>query len=117
NSDGSQDATFRGPVSLSDFPYVRHLSVLADGKILAGGTFSKIGGRSFGGIVQLQPDGSIDDSFQPTPGPDAGGCCPQAYALVPMSNGSLVVSGYFWSVNNGVPRRGLARFRSDGSLD
>ena len=114
--DGSLDTTFRGPTQFIDESNQRFLIVQPDNKILVGGTFAAIAGSTFNGIARLLPDGTLDETFNPNPGIEPAGCCPQPYAIAFQSNGDIVVSGYFSKVN-GLDRRGLARLHSDGSLD
>jgi uncharacterized delta-60 repeat protein len=68
NENGSIDPSFtvtRATLSpeINTFPVVGSLLTLADGKIIVGGYFETFNGRSQVGIVRLNPDGTIDDSF------------------------------------------------------
>lgn len=49
---------------------VYSMAVQADGKILIGGGFSKLGGQSHDCLGRLKVDGTLDDSFNPGVGGD-----------------------------------------------
>ncbi|MCI0537920.1 MAG: delta-60 repeat domain-containing protein, partial [Verrucomicrobiales bacterium] len=75
-------------------------------------------GREQGGILRLNADGSVDESFQPGSGPallDIS-CCPYVYAIALLPDGRILVGGVFDTVS-GEPRKSLARLNSDGGLD
>ncbi|GAB3866236.1 delta-60 repeat domain-containing protein [Hymenobacter segetis] len=62
NADGSFDSTFDAHLSQYDAAY--NLAVQADGRILASGYLSPLGGAA-NGLMRLLPDGGIDNSFTP----------------------------------------------------
>jgi len=62
-------------------------------------------------ISRLQPDGSLDPSFNPGTGPDD-----DINALVIQPDGRIVIAGYF-NRFDGITRSGIARLNADGSLD
>jgi uncharacterized delta-60 repeat protein len=109
NGDGSLDTTFNpgagasGPVSA--------IAMQSDGKIILGGQFSRYDGASRGKIARVKNDGSLDTSFNPGTGADAG-----VSAIAMQGDGKLVIVGDFNSYND-VPRNHIARVNSDGSLD
>lgn len=128
NSDGTLDSGF-GPVQLGGaipdweyFPEVRVVVPQAGGKVMIGGTFEAVGGVVRKSIARLNPDGSLDPSFNPGAGPastspDPGPApMPGIYGIVVQPDGRYLVSGSFDSFD-GVARRGLARLNADGSLD
>lgn len=115
HADGSLDTGFdtgTGPNSL-----VRAVAVQPDGKVLITGQFTTYDGEPVAGIARLEPDGSLDPSFQVgtgfagLAGPDVGGA-----ALLLQHDGKIVVGGWFNSYN-GVPRNNILRLNADGSLD
>jgi uncharacterized delta-60 repeat protein len=59
--DGSVDSTFYTPGSNND--YICAMALLPDGKIIIGGTFSKIHGEKRERIARLNPDGTLDHNF------------------------------------------------------
>ena len=97
NPDGSRDTTFNPPTSSGWFDgldeYV--LGLQPNGEILLAGRAALVGQSA---LARLQPNGSLDTSFNPAAG---GGYC---LALQP--DGRLLVGG-----------GGLVRLNPDGSLD
>jgi uncharacterized delta-60 repeat protein len=98
---------------------VRAVALQPDGRILVGGTFTKIGGGGFGAttrnrIARLNTDGSVDNTFNPGANNDV-----IAFAVQP--DGKIVVSGLFTTMGGGgtgtTTRNRIARLNSDGSLD
>ncbi len=85
--------------------------VQPDARILVGGSFTTINGVARGGIARLNPDGSIDPSFNP--GSGANGC---VNAIVRQNDGRIVIAGQF-SRFNGVSRNRVARLHPNGTLD
>jgi uncharacterized delta-60 repeat protein len=63
------------------------------------------------GILRLHRDGSVDSSFDIQMGPDGS-----LSSLLAQPDGKVLIGGYFANVN-GIPRIGLARLNTDGSLD
>lgn len=89
---------------------VQVLAVQADGKILAGGSFTGWNGEPRRGLVRLLADGSLDADFAPVL--DSG----WVTAIQVAADGSIVIGGNFRTVD-GVPRPGMARLFADGSVD
>jgi len=83
-----------------------------NGKILIGGGFGSVNGTPRGGIARLHPDGSLDSSFMH----GLAGADSTVRCVVLLPNGALVLAGSFDTVN-GLPRRGVARLHSDGTVD
>jgi uncharacterized delta-60 repeat protein len=92
NADGSLDATFT--FNNSTFSQVRRILIRPNGKILVSGE----------GIVQLNPNGSLDNSF------NAAVSAPTRY--IEFQNGKLL------TLTGSIPGSGeLARLNDDGSYD
>lgn len=92
------------------FESVIQLDVQSDGAILAAGPFTLTrDGRVWSGLLRIRPDGRLDESFRPAPEGEV-----RAFALQP--DGDIVVTGTF-TVIGGVARAGVARLRTDGSVD
>jgi uncharacterized delta-60 repeat protein len=108
-SDGTVDATFNtdGGADATIFA----LALQPDGKILVGGDFTRINEVERNRIARLNRDGSVDVTFNPGVGPNAGIRC---LALQP--DGKILIGGVFTSVD-GVARNRIARLKADGSLD
>jgi uncharacterized delta-60 repeat protein len=116
NADGSLDASFilTAPVSSS----VRVIAVQCDGKIIMGGFFDRYDGVSRNNIARVNPDGSLDTTFDPGSGTsgntfDADGT---VEAIVIQPDGKILIGGSF-NLYNGVARHKFARLNSNGSLD
>jgi uncharacterized delta-60 repeat protein len=104
NADGSLDTAFYPTFESSnvDGPHVLKAVVVANGKILIAGVFSKVNGVDRPYLARLNPDGSLDETFKP-----AGAL----FNFVVQSTGKIV----------GATRTGseyhLVRLNADGSLD
>ena len=83
----------------------------ADNKILLAGEFTALNGINRTRIGRLNPDLSLDRSFDPGPGPDLA-----VTVMALQSDGKIVIGGYFKNVS-GLPRKGIARLHGDGSVD
>jgi uncharacterized delta-60 repeat protein len=106
---GSVDQSF-GIASRADST-VTALAAQPDGKTLVGGYFTTINGVARNHIARLNPDGSLDTTFDPGTGANSW-----VYALAVQSDGKILVGGEFTSIN-GVSRNYIARLNSDGSVD
>jgi uncharacterized delta-60 repeat protein len=83
----------------------------ADGKILIGGDFTSVNGASRQRLARLNPDGSVDQSFNPGAGANA-----MVSALAVQPDGRILVAGAFTTLN-GISRGGIARVDTTGALD
>jgi uncharacterized delta-60 repeat protein len=118
NTDGTVDASYNPTPNLN----VNSLVLQADGKIVAGGLFTAVqpnGGVdafSRNGIARFNPDGTLDQNFDPS----LNGA---VNAIVPLANGQFVIGGEFTTlqpaVSGGVAvtRNYIARINSDGRVD
>jgi uncharacterized delta-60 repeat protein len=109
NSNGSVDTGFDPGAVVGS--HVSVLSVQPDGKVLAGGDFSSMGGGSRVRIARLNSDGSLDTGFDPGAGANA-----DVWALALQPDGKVLVGGNFTTID-GVSRNYIARLIPDGSLD
>ncbi|HTL55963.1 MAG TPA: Calx-beta domain-containing protein [Candidatus Limnocylindrales bacterium] len=115
NATGSVDGTFvvpGGGVGGSNaLERVYALAAQPDGKVILGGDFTQISGERRQHLARLNPDGSLDETFDP-------GILylDQVSATVLQSDGRIVIGGAFRSMD-GVNRNGIARVMNDGSLD
>ncbi len=82
-----------------------------DGKLLVGGQFVLVNGVPRSNLVRLNPDGSVDESFDIGTGPNLW-----VGSLAVQDDGKILAGGGFFRVN-GIDRPGLVRFNADGSLD
>jgi uncharacterized delta-60 repeat protein len=97
---------------------VTALGVQADGKILVGGSFSRLGGGASGVttrhyIGRLNADGTIDASFDP-------GADGTVLAIALQPDGRILVGGAFTHLGVGagtIARSHIGRLNPDGSVD
>jgi uncharacterized delta-60 repeat protein len=117
NADGTLDATFGDALLTNDnaATEVNAISLQSGGKILVGGSFTKVGGATHGGIARLNADGTCDANFQTSvlqqnnyPG--------NVNVLVPQPDGRLLIGGNFKTVN-GEGHTNIARLNADGTVD
>ncbi len=109
NSNGAVDSSFGSGDGANNQVFA--VEVQRDGKIVIGGDFTRINEEERKRLARLNPDGSLDMSFNPGAGPDKGVRC-----LAVDAGGRVVIGGVFESVH-GVARGRIARLNADGSLD
>ncbi len=113
NADGSLDSGFNpgvgGSLPYGQSPWVYPLAVQADGKILVGGGFTTLAGQTRNYIGRLNPDGSLDSSFNP-------GADGLVQSLAVQADGKILVGGSFTTLG-GQTRNCVGRLNADGSLD
>lgn len=80
-------------------------------KVVLCGNFTSMHGVPRGGIARLNWDGSLDTTFDP--GTGANG---EVYAISPLEDGRIVLTGAFTSFN-GTPANGSVRLNANGSVD
>ncbi|MET0645946.1 MAG: Calx-beta domain-containing protein [Pyrinomonadaceae bacterium] len=111
NANGSFDTTFVPGTGAGDAG-VRTLALLPDGKILIGGGFTSYDGVAVEKLARLNPDGTLDASFNPGAGPGSG----YITKLLAQPDGKILAGGWF-SQFAGQPRSGVARMHADGGFD
>ncbi|MFN6944977.1 MAG: T9SS type A sorting domain-containing protein, partial [Cytophagaceae bacterium] len=110
NADGSLDEDFNpgsGFVGID----VQSLSFQSDGKILVGGSFTSYNGITRNRIARLNADGSLDESFNPGTGFNAG-----VRSISLQNDNKILIGGEFTSFD-GSPRNYIVRINTDGTLD
>lgn len=115
NSDGSLDADFVSIGALnpsSNYPTSIFKIVYQpeNGKITVAGSFTKWDTTTISNIIRLNPDGTLDSTFQQ---PMSTG---SINSLAYQSDGKIIIGGYFGQVN-GINSRGLARLNANRSYD
>ena len=114
DADGTLDTSFNpGAGGAVAIPYVHSLALQADGKILVGGGFTTLSEQSRIGLGRLNPDGTLDPSFNPGVG---GEFYPSVESLAVQADGRILVGGFFTTLS-GQNRIGLGRLNADGTLD
>jgi uncharacterized delta-60 repeat protein len=100
NPDGTVDAAF-DPNANGE---VDAIVVQADGKILAGGFFTSIGGQPRNNIARLDATTGLADSFNPNANNEVK-------SIVVQADGRILVGGYFFGANSigGQTRNRVAR--------
>jgi uncharacterized delta-60 repeat protein len=109
NTDGSVDTSFIIGDGFNDV--VRTIELQPDGKIIVGGGFTEYSGVSYGRIIRLNTDGSIDESFTFDSGFDS-----DVYSLLIQPDGKIVVGGDFGQFS-GLTYNKVIRLNDDGSID
>jgi uncharacterized delta-60 repeat protein len=109
NSNGSRDAGFNSPATLQ--PNVYACQLLSNGKILIGGA-NLNGSVSLNAVLRLEPDGSIDPSFNTTNAGTDG----TIWTLAVQPDGKILVGGDFFVINNNLAPN-LCRLDADGVFD
>jgi uncharacterized delta-60 repeat protein len=109
NSDGTIDFSFDASMSNEGFVITTYL--LPDGKILAGGFYTVLGGPFTSTIQRFNPNGSLDSSFNPGDGANS-----TVRDIKVQPDGKILIGGSFTSYN-GTPRGRIARLNADGTLD
>src|SRR5262245_49784097 len=81
------------------------------GRLLLGGLFTTFNGISRPYVAALNPDGTLDTSFNPGTGPNG-----PLVAMAVQPDNTVLVGGFFTSVG-GVTRNRIARLNANGTLD
>lgn len=125
---GSIDATFHPVIEsthllsadITSTGY--HIALQPDGKVVVAGDFQRVNGVVRNGICRLNPDGSLDESFDPkgglalVPDPYNPGRSIRIDSIALQADGKILVRGAFELVN-GLNRTNFVRFNMDGSVD
>jgi uncharacterized delta-60 repeat protein len=78
---------------------------------MLGGAFNRVNGEDYRRVARLNPDGSLDESFDPGTGADNS-----VSSVVLQPDGRVLIGGFFTRVD-GIDRNRIARLNADGSLD
>lgn len=114
NSNGESDRSFNmgAGIAKSTGPTaVNSILPLPDGKILIAGNFWTVAGIARNSIARLNPDGSLDGSFDP-----GAGATPAITSAALQPDGKIIVVGDFGTFDH-VVLGGIARLNPDGSVD
>ena len=109
DEDGRLDKSFGFHVNYNK--EIRTILVQPDGKILVGGSFSMILDQQQGGIVRLNANGALDNSFTL-----AGGASGTVWAMAVQPDGKILAGGEFDNFNGRKSGR-IVRLNADGRLD
>jgi uncharacterized delta-60 repeat protein len=109
NTNGSLDTNFAPSLALASGGLLA-VQVELDGKVLIGGDIVRFDGLNPTNIARLNPNGSLDSTFNPGAGPS--GAYPSVRAMAIQSDGKVVVGGGFTAFN-GVKSSYIARLLGD----
>ena len=109
NSDGSLDTSFDPGTGANNQIYP--IALQSDGKVIIGGNYTTYNGTSINRLARLNADGSLDPSFSVGTGAQLA-----VEDIEIQTDGKILIVGQFDNYN-GIPRRRIARVKSDGSLD
>lgn len=108
NADGTLDTTYNAQLTGSFG--VRGMALQSDGKLIIVGNITSVAGVGVTFIARLNPDGTRDASFAPTPNAPPIG-------VAVRGDGQVLIWGQFTTVN-GLPRSRIAMLNGvDGSTD
>jgi RHS repeat-associated protein/uncharacterized delta-60 repeat protein len=110
NADGGTDNSFQSGAGFN--AGCQEVVVQPDGKILVSGFFTAYNGTTVGRIIRLNPDGSVDNTFNAGTGFSAGATT----YLTLQPDGKIIVTGSFTSYNGSAANR-IIRLNSNGSKD
>ena len=110
NSDGSLDPSFNIS-STGANGLVRQIIILPDDKILIAGEFTTYNNVPRNRIARLNPDGTLDETFDPGDGADH-----RIWGMDIQDDGKILIVGVFSSYDN-IVRNNVARLHPNGTLD
>lgn len=88
---------------------VRAFALQEDGKLVVGGSFTKVGATQRSRLARLNTSGALDMDFEVS-------ADQTVYALAVQNNGAILIGGAFTQIN-GVGRNHIARMDAGGVLD
>ncbi|MFN6943359.1 MAG: T9SS type A sorting domain-containing protein [Cytophagaceae bacterium] len=109
NSDGSLDNTFKSGTGADN--EITSILLLPDNKLMIVGNFTSYDGTTRGRIARLNPDGSLDNTFNPSTGAND-----IIHNIILYGTSQFIISGRF-NHFNGTRRNFIARINQDGTLD
>lgn len=115
NANGSRDLSFQAGTGfhnlISGGVWIDNITVLSNGKYLAGGKFSIYNGKSSNNFVRINSNGSYDSTFNIGTGFDI-----QTKKSIELSDGKYLIAGDFNYFNQAAVG-GIVRLNSNGSRD
>ncbi len=121
NADGTLDASFQPPATVDNS--ITCLELQSDGKILAGGNFTRVSAQNGSGTEQIQrsrllrlhPNGTLDTTFLHRPGT---GFAAEVNSVKVLGNGIIAVGGAFTSFASPsfYPQQGIIFLTEDGKI-
>ena len=111
NPDGTLDTTFNPAGSGAD-SNIRAIAFQSNGQILIGGDFTSYDDAIVNYIARLNPDGSLDTTFNPA----SSGAETNIRAIAVQSDSKIVIGGDFTSYDATTVNH-ITRLNTDGTLD
>lgn len=113
NEDGSIDNSFNIGTGLGTNPntLLNAISIQSDGKIIIGGSFDSYNNVPRNGIARLNPDGSLDNTFNPATGANA-----RINSIAIQSDGKILITERYTPFSGGSTNL-VSRLNTDGSID
>lgn len=97
--------------------------IQSDGRIILTGHFTTFGNTNARGIIRLEPNGTVDNTFnaagsgmQWTTVTETATSFPTVEDIEPQADGKFLITGNFEAVN-GTAAPGIARLNGDGAVD
>ncbi len=115
NPNGTLDNSFMSGFSNNSSATIRSMVLQSDGKIVIAGRFNEYFSLFHNGIVRLNPNGSIDYTFNSGVG-IAGSPSSSINKLELLPNNKFLIGGNF-DTYNGFSRPRIARLNSNGTID
>ncbi len=119
NAVGLVDSTFNASAYSISGGGVTSVLHQPDGRIVIGGRFTSVGTEGREGVARINPDGTVDTTFNSASfyGPQGVGSGINALGL--QSDGKIIVGGTFFSTDAGSSGSSgyLKRLNADGTLD
>ncbi len=109
NADGSLDPSFNPGTGTNVVIYSTALQ--ADGRIILGGAFTSFNGTARNRIARVNPDGTLDPTFNPGVGANSS-----VNTTALQADGKIIIGGEFTSYN-ATSQNCIARLNTDGSVD
>ena len=119
NADGTRDESFSYGSALQLNITIESLLLEPDGKIIAGGTFTKYNGFSQNHLLRLNPDGTKDDSFKLGNGFESEKLIyydVTVKSITMQPDGKYIFGGSFNQYQN-TTKNNIVRVNYDGSID
>ncbi|HEX8326304.1 MAG TPA: T9SS type A sorting domain-containing protein [Hymenobacter sp.] len=116
NADGSPDLTFRAQAGAGPNGSISALALQPDGKILLGAEYGLIryNGTGVQSVLRLNPDGSLDGSFNSGGAGWVGGAI---RSIAVQADGKILIGSALAATFNGQPTKGLIRLLPNGQPD
>lgn len=92
---------------------VSSIAVQPDGRIILAGSFTAVNGEVRNRIARLLPDGTLESTTTFNPGTGVDG---RVGPIALQPDGKILIAGSFTAVN-GLPRPGVARLLTDGTVE